>query len=156
MKVIIASDHAGFIYKTLLVKTLLEHGYEVVDLGAHVEILTDDYPDYAEKTAISLLKKEGDRAILICGSAVGVSIVANKFKGIRAGVCHDSYSAHQSVEHDNVNVLCMGQRIIGIELAKEIVLCFLNAQFSNKARHRRRLDKLKEIEITNMNEIDYE
>ena len=156
MKVIIASDHAGYRYKNILVKILLEYGYEVVDLGAHEENHIDDYPDYAGKTAKSLLNKEGDRAILICGSAVGVSVVANKFKGIRAGVCHDTYSAHQSVEHDNANVLCMGQRIIGIELAKEIVLCFLNAQFSNEVRHIRRLEKLNTIETKNMKEIDYE
>lgn len=152
MKVIIASDHAGFAYKILLVKMLLKHAYEVIDLGALVEIPTDDYPDYAVKAVKSLLRKDGDRAILICGSAVGVSVVANKFRGIRAGVCHDTYSAHQSVEHDNINVLCLGQRIIGIELAKEIVLRFLEAQFSYEDRHCRRLGKLNEIEIENMKE----
>lgn len=156
MKVIIASDHAGFTYKTLLVKALLAADYDVLDLGAHVEVSTDDYPDYAVKVVKSLLNKEGDRAILICGSAVGVSIVANKFKGIRAGVCHDTYSAHQSVEHDNANVLCLGQRVIGIELAQEIVTTFLQASFSNEYRHCRRLDKLNEIEHKNMKEIDYE
>lgn len=156
MKVIIASDHAGFAYKTLIVKRLMEESYEVLDLGAHSEVAADDYPDYAVKTAKALLNKEGERGILICGSAVGVSIAANKFKGIRAGVCHDTYSAHQSVEHDNINVLCMGQRVIGIELAQEIVTHFLNASFSNEARHNRRLEKLAAIENKNMKEINYE
>lgn len=156
MKVIIASDHAGFAYKTILIKKLMEDGYEVLDLGAHAEIPTDDYPDYAQKTAKALLNKEGKRGILICGSAVGVSIAANKFKGIRAGVCHDTYSAHQSVEHDNVNILCMGQRVIGIELALEIMISFLKAEFSNEIRHCRRLDKLAVIENKNMKDTDYE
>lgn len=156
MKVIIASDHAGFAYKTILIKKLMEDGYEVLNLGAHSEIPTDDYPDYAKKTAKALLNNEGERGILICGSAVGVSIAANKFKGIRAGVCHDTYSAHQSVEHDKVNVLCMGQRVIGIELALEIMVSFLEAVFSNETRHCRRLDKLSIIENKNMKDIDYE
>src|SRR5579863_400726 len=114
MKVIIASDHAGYAYKTLLIKDLLTAGYEVIDLGTDSENSTDDYPDYAEEVGQKLLEREGDRGILVCGSGVGVAVAANKFKGIRAGVCHDTYSAHQCVEHDNVNVLCLGQRVIGI------------------------------------------
>jgi ribose 5-phosphate isomerase B len=155
MKVIIASDHAGFAYKSILVKAL-EEAYEVIDLGAHSEDPTDDYPDYAIKAAKALLNKEGDRAILICGSAVGVSVAANKFKGIRAGVCHDTYSAHQSVEHDNANILCLGQRIVGIALAEDIVHAFLKAKFSNEPRHVRRLEKVTAIENDNMKEINYE
>lgn len=150
MKVIIASDHAGFAYKTILVKALKEEGYALIDLGAHSEIPNDDYPDYVVKTAEALLNQKGERAILICGSAVGVSIAANKFKGIRAAVCHDTYSAHQSVEHDNANILCMGQRVIGIALAQDIVLDFLKAQFSNESRHVRRLEKVTAIENRNM------
>src|ERR1022692_866974 len=129
MKVIIASDHAGFEYKAIMVKDLREKGYEVLDLGTYSENPTD-YPDHAADVASAFLNKEGERGILICGSGVGVSIAANKFKGIRAGVCHDTYSAHQCVEHDDVNVLCLGQRVIGIELAREIVFTFLKAQYT--------------------------
>lgn len=150
MRVIIASDHAGFAYKSLLIKVLKEEAYEIIDLGADSEESMDDYPDYAIKAAMALLNEEADRAILICGSAVGISIAANKFKGIRAGVCHDTYSAHQSVEHDNANVLCLGQRVIGIALAQDIVLAFLKAKFSNEPRHIRRLEKVAAIENNTM------
>lgn len=152
MKVIISSDHAGFAYKTLLIAALKQEGYEVLDLGAYSEDNADDYPDYAAAVANALLNKQGDRGILICGSAVGVSVAANKFKGIRAGVCHDTYSAHQGVEHDDVNVLCLGQRVIGIELAKDIMFTFLKAAFSNAPRHKRRLEKILAIENKNMKE----
>lgn len=153
MKVVIGSDHAGFDYKATIAALLQQDGYEVLDVGAHTEVDTDDYPDYAALVATAILKGEGDRGILICGSAVGVSIAANKFKGIRAGVCHDTYSAHQSVEHDEVNVLCLGERVIGIELAKDIVRTFLNARFTNEARHKRRLEKVAAIENKNMKDI---
>jgi ribose 5-phosphate isomerase B len=153
MKIIIGSDHAGFEYKDLIVVELLQKGYEVLDLGTNNAVVPDDYPDHAADVATALLNKEGDRGILICGSAVGVSIAANKFKGIRAGVCHDTYSAHQSVEHDNVNILCLGQRVIGIELAKDIVLAYLSATFTNEPRHKRRLEKIIAIENKNMKEI---
>ena len=151
MKVIIGADHAGFDYKELLAAELKEQGYGVLDLGTHNED-ADDYPDRAEELAMALLNKQGDRGILICGSAVGVSVAANKFKGIRAGVCHDTYSAHQCVEHDDVNILCLGERVIGIELAKEIVLTFLKAEFTNAPRHKRRLGKIFAIENKNMKE----
>jgi ribose 5-phosphate isomerase B len=150
MKVIIGSDHAGFAYKTLLIAELLRQGYEVLDLGTNNGDTPDDYPDHAVDVATALLNMQGERGILICGSAVGVSIAANKFKGIRAGVCHDTYSAHQSVEHDNVNILCLGQRVIGIELAKDIVLTYLRATFTNEPRHKRRLEKIALIENKNM------
>lgn len=155
MKVILASDHAGFAYKTILVKALTEEGYETIDLGAYADISTDDYPDYAVKVAEAIQNKEGERGILICGSAVGVCVAVNKFKGIRAGICHDTYSAHQSVEHDNANVLCLGQRIIGIALAQEIVQAFLKATFSNAPRHVARLAKIAAIENKNMKEEHY-
>lgn len=145
MKVIIGSDHAGFNYKTILVAALLQNGYEVIDLGTNSEQPTD-YPDHAADVAGAILDEKGERGILICGSAVGVSIAANKFKGIRAGVCHDTYSAHQSVEHDDVNILCMGERVIGIELAKDIAYAFLNAVFSGEERHVKRLEKIKALE----------
>lgn len=149
MKVIIGSDHAGFNYKTILIVALREKGYDIVDLGTNNELPTD-YPDHAADVANAIIEKKGDRGILICGSAVGVSIAANKFKGIRAGVCHDTYSAHQSVEHDDVNILCMGERVIGIELAKDIVFAFLNASFTSEKRHVLRLAKITAIENKNL------
>lgn len=145
MKVVIGSDHAGFKYKTIIAKLLTENGYEVIDKGTFTE-QPSDYPDHAADVALALLNQEGERGILICGSSVGVSIAANKFKGIRAGVCHDTYSAHQSVEHDDVNVLCLGERVVGIELAKDIVFAFLKANFSNEERHVKRLEKIRAIE----------
>lgn len=149
MKIIIASDHAGFNYKTLLLKDIQQQGYDVNDLGTF-NTDADDYPDHAADVANAILKKAGERGIIICGSGVGVSVAANKFKGIRAGVCHDTYSAHQCVEHDDVNVLCIGERVIGIELAKEIIFTFLKASFSNEPRHKKRLDKINKIENKNM------
>ena len=151
MKIIIASDHAGFNYKTLLGNDLREKGYEVLDLGAFNEE-PSDYPDHAADVAHAVLHHEGEKAIIICGSGVGVCVAANKFKGIRAGVCHDTYSAHQCVEHDNVNVLCLGERVIGIELAYEIVHAFINARFLNNVRYLRRLEKISAIETKNMKE----
>jgi ribose 5-phosphate isomerase B len=150
MKVIIAADHAGYSYKTWIIKDLHEAGYETLDLGGDGKTADDDYPDYAEDMAIAIREQQGEKGILICGSGVGVSVAANKFKGIRAGVCHDTYSAHQCVEHDNVNVLCIGERVIGIELAREIVFAFLGAKFSKEARHKRRLGKILAIEDKNM------
>ncbi|MBA3827662.1 MAG: ribose 5-phosphate isomerase B [Taibaiella sp.] len=151
MTVIIGSDHAGFSYKTVLIKELIEKGHKVQDMGAYND-QPSDYPDHAADVATSVLNDHEARGVLICGSAVGVSIAANKFKGIRAGVCHDTYSAHQSVEHDDVNILCLGQRVIGIELAKEIMFTFLNATFTNAPRHKKRLEKLFAIENKNMKE----
>jgi ribose 5-phosphate isomerase B len=145
MKVIIGSDHAGFKYKTIIADILQKEGYEVIDKGSYTG-LPSDYPDHAADVARALQNKEGDRGILVCGSSVGVSIAANKFKGIRAGVCHDTYSAHQSVEHDDVNILCIGERVIGIELAKDIVSIFLNARFTAEERHVKRLAKITAIE----------
>ena len=145
MRVVIGSDHAGFKYKSILIPALQEKGYEVIDLGTNSELPTD-YPDHAADVARAIINKEGERGILICGSSVGVSIAANKFKGIRAGVCHDTYSAHQSVEHDDVNILCMGERVLGIELAKDIAFAFLAADFSAEARHVKRLAKITAIE----------
>ena len=150
MKVVIASDHGGFQYKQQLIKHIGAFGYEVADLGAFALLPADDYPDYAEAIANALINGQADKGILICGSGAGVSVAANKFKGIRAAVCHDTYSAHQCVEHDDVNVLCMGERVIGIELAKEIVVAFLEAKFSHEERHERRLGKIKTIEAKNM------
>ena len=149
MKIIIAADHAGFEYKNILLKDIQDQGYEVIDIGTFNKE-PDDYPDRAAEIAHAIQNKKGKRGIIICGSGVGVSVAANKFKGIRAGVCHDTYSAHQCVEHDNVNVLCLGERVIGIELAREIIFTFLKAEFSNAPRHKKRLDKITDIERENM------
>lgn len=141
----IGSDHAGFQYKQQLLETFRQEGYHLTDLGTDSEAPCD-YPDIARKMGQAIQAGLIDRGILICGSGVGVSVAANKHAGIRAGVCHDSYSAHQGVEHDDMNVLCMGQRIIGIELAKEIVRPFMRAEFSQEERHVRRLEKVRAIE----------
>ncbi len=149
MKIAIAADHAGLEFKTALIPDLIKAGYEVHDLGTNNSD-PDDYPDRAADLAAALLNKSAERGVLICGSGVGVSVAANKFKGIRAGVCHDTYSAHQCVEHDDANVICIGQRVIGIELAREVVFAFLKARFTNAERHERRLNKVLAIENKNM------
>jgi ribose 5-phosphate isomerase B len=149
MKIAIASDHAGYAYKKQLLEDILEQGHEVTDLGTFSEAPTD-YPDHAKDMAHALQGNRAERGIIICGSGVGVCVAANKFKGIRAGVCHDSYSAHQCVEHDDVNVLCIGERVIGIELAREVIHAFLKATYSNAERHQRRLEKVLAIERENM------
>jgi ribose 5-phosphate isomerase B len=146
MRIAIACDHAGFPIKDDVINLLQNLGLEVEDLGTFDQEPVD-YPDYAEKAGRAILDGQADRAILLCGSGVGVCIAANKIKGIYAGTCHDTYSAHQGVEHDNMNVLCLGARIIGLELAKEIVQAFVNATFSNEDRHLRRVNKIREIEI---------
>jgi len=149
MIIAIASDHGGFEYKNILLTDIRNKGYIVTDLGAFTTEASD-YPDFAEAVAGCILEKKAERGILICGSGVGVSVAANKFKGIRAGVCHDHYSAHQCVEHDDVNVLCIGQRVIGIETAREIIFSFLAASFTQEERHKRRLAKIAAIESRNM------
>jgi ribose 5-phosphate isomerase B len=129
MRIGVASDHAGFPLKAAVIETVIECGHEVVDLGTENAEKKVDFPDYAEKAALALQQKQIDRAVLICGSGAGVSIAANKFKGVYAAICHDTYTAHQGVEHDNMNALCLGGRIIGPEPAKEIVKAFLKAEF---------------------------
>jgi RpiB/LacA/LacB family sugar-phosphate isomerase len=145
MKIAIGSDHAGYDLKEYLKKYLSSQSHEIIDTGTHSNERAD-YPDYAIKVAEKILTNETEKGILICGSVVGMSIAANKIKGIRAGLCHDTYSAHQSVEHDNINILCLGSRIIGTELAKEIVINFINAKFTGEERHRKRLQKISNIE----------
>lgn len=151
LRVAIGSDHAGFAWKKKLVAELRKKGYTVADLGTDSSVPID-YPDIAEVIAGEILSGRADRGLLICGSGVGVSVAANKFAGIRAGVCHDTYSAHQAVEHDDINVLCVGARVVGYELVREIVLTFLDAKFSAEERHRRRLEKIEEIEKKQMKE----
>ena len=144
MRIVVGSDHAGFELKEEL-KSSIGNEHQVIDVGTHS---TDpaDYPDFAEALALEIVEKRADRGILICGSGVGASIASNKIPGIRAGICHDTYSAHQSVEHDDVNVLVLGARIIGIEVAREIVASFLNAKYTAEERHERRLGKVLDIE----------
>ena len=136
-----------FILKEHILSVVRAEGHEPVDLGAFAAE-SSDYPDFAKKIGRSILSGETERGILICGSGVGACIAANKIKGIYAGVCHDTYSAHQAVEHDAMNVLCLGARVIGIELARELVAAFLGAKFSEEERHARRIGKIRQIEET--------
>jgi len=145
MRIAIGSDHAGVAYKAILASDLTDAGHTVQDVGTFGPESVD-YPDFAAAVGELVAAGQAERGILICGSAVGVCVVANKVPGVRAGLCHDTYSAHQCVEHDDVNVLCLGERVIGIELAREIVTRFLSAQFTGEPRHQRRLDKLNEVE----------
>ena len=132
--------------KPALAELLQGLGHEVSDVGAYVHDPTDDYPDYAKALADLVSSGGADRGVLICGSGVGASVAANKVRGIRAAMCHDTYSAHQGVEHDDMNVLCLGSRIVGDELAREIVAAFVSAQFTGEERHQRRLNKVLAME----------
>src|ERR1700752_4265014 len=145
MRVAVASDHAGFSLKETVLVYLRGLGHTVEDLGT-CDTTPVDYPDFAEAVAHAVLNGRVERAVLICGSGVGASVAANKFPGIRAGLCHDYYSAHQGVEHDDMNVLCLGARIIGQEVAREIVRAFIGARFTGEERHTRRLNKVRAIE----------
>jgi ribose 5-phosphate isomerase B len=149
MKIAVACDHAGFPLKATVLEVVRAAGHEPVDLGTDSTAAVD-YPDFAEKAGRALQNQEVDRAILLCGSGVGASIAANKMKGVYAGVCHDTYSAHQGVEHDEMNVLCIGARIIGPEPAREIVQAFLGARFvgndPGQERHNRRVAKVRKLE----------
>lgn len=145
MRIAIGSDHAGFELKQLLLERLRASKHEIVDVGTH-DSSPVDYPDFAEAVGNCVLDGQAERGILICGSGVGASVAANKMLGIRAGLCHDTYSAHQGVEHDDVNVLVLGARIIGPALAMELVDAFLRAQFTHEERHVRRLKKIKALE----------
>ncbi|HZI63840.1 MAG TPA: ribose 5-phosphate isomerase B, partial [Thermoanaerobaculia bacterium] len=145
MHLALACDHAGLDLKEELAAFLAGLGHTVENLGTHSKDPVD-YPDSARAVAEALNQGRAERGILVCGSGAGVSIAANKVPGIRAAICHDTYTAHQAVEHDDMNVLCLGARVVGGALASEIVSAFLNARFSGEARHRRRLDKLLTIE----------
>ena len=147
MKLVISSDHAGFSLKEEVRANLAMAGHEVIDLGTYKPDPLDDYPDFAEKVGLALRRGDAPRGILICGSGVGVCVAANKMPGIRAGICHDTYSGHQGVEHDDMNVLVMGSRIVGMALAQEITQAYLNSTFADSVeRFVRRLNKLKAIE----------
>ena len=145
MKVALGADHAGFELKQELIPSLRSLGHEVVDLGTN-STEPVDYPDVAAVVAGAVLGGTVERGVLICGSGVGASVAANKLPGIRAGLCHDSYSAHQGVEHDDMNVLVLGARVIGVELARELVRLFLGARFTHEERHERRLAKIAALE----------
>jgi ribose 5-phosphate isomerase B len=145
MRVVIGSDHAGLALKEAVKAFLTADHHELLDLGTHSPDPVD-YSDYAEAVGRALRENRAERGILLCGSGVGASMAANRIPGIRAGLCHDTYSAHQGVEHDDMNVLVLGGRIVGVELARELIGAFLNARFSGEARHRRRLAKMTALE----------
>ena len=145
MRVAVAADHAGYTLKERLKDHLASRGHEVLDLGAH-DASPSDYPDHAEAAGRAVVDGRAERAILVCGSGVGVAAAANKIPGIRAGLCHDHYSAHQGVEHDAMNVLALGARVVGDALALEIADAFLAARFDGAERHQRRVDKLRALE----------
>ena len=145
MRIAIGADHAGFELKNVLAAYLRHCGHEVIDAGT-TSADPVDYPDFAEAVCKVLLDGAAERGVLVCGSGVGASVSANKIPGIRAGLCHDTYSARQGVEHDDMNMLVLGARVIGVELARELVHNFLAAKFNGEARHRRRIEKIKALE----------
>ena len=145
MRIAIGADHAGFELKNVLAAYLRHCGHEVIDAGT-TSADPVDYPDFAEAVSKVLLDGAAERGVLVCGSGVGASVSANKIPGIRAGLCHDTYSARQGVEHDDMNMLVLGARVIGVELARELVNNFLAAKFNGEERHRRRIEKIKALE----------
>ncbi|MBA3355687.1 MAG: ribose 5-phosphate isomerase B [Pyrinomonadaceae bacterium] len=146
MRIAIGADHGGFPLNEQIVEELKHAGHEVVDFGTHDGGQPDDYPDYVRLVGGSIQRGEAERGILVCGSGVGASVAANKLRGVRACLCHDTYSAHQGVEHDDINVLCLGARVVGRELALELVRTFLHARFTGEERHVRRLAKVTKME----------
>lgn len=149
MKIAVGSDHGGFPLKETVIKAVLDAGHEVIDLGVHAETRVD-FPDYAVLIGRAIQNGEADRGIAICGSGVGMCIAVNKMRGVYGSVCHDTYLAHQGVEHDNMNVLCLGGRVIGVELASEIVKAFLNAEYYNRGNYLNRVEKVKALEADQM------
>ena len=146
MRVAVGADHAGVPLNQAVIDEVRKLGHEVVDLGTHDASQPDDYPDYAAAVAAKVVAGECERGILVCGSGVGVTVAANKILGVRACMCHDTYSAHQGVEHDDMNVLCIGARVVGRELGLELVRAFMNARFTGEERHLRRLNKILALE----------
>ena len=146
MRIAVGADHNGYALKQTIAELLKSMGHEVSDVGAHAIDPLDDYPDFAGALARTVASGEAERGIMVCGSGVGASVAANKVRGVRAAVCHDTYSAHQGVEHDDMNVLCLGARIVGEEVAREAVQVFVSATFTGEERHQRRLDKVLAIE----------
>ncbi len=154
MRIVIGSDHRGFLLKREIIGFLRELEQDVLDVGTD-STESVDYPDYAQAVGEALLEGQADRGILICGSGVGASVAANKLAGIRAGLCHDTYSARQGVEHDNMNVLVLGARVIGSALATELVTAYLSATFTAEERHSRRLEKIRALEKRGFTQDDY-
>lgn len=148
MNVAIGCDHGGFRLKNVVSSELERAGHTVLDCGAHSLVPGDDYPDFARAVGEAIQRGRAQRGVLICGSGVGASVAANKLGGIRAGLCHETYSAHQGVEDDDMNVLCLGGRVVGDALASELVATFVAARFNQAVRHRRRLEKIAELECT--------
>ena len=146
MKIALGCDHGGYSLKQTVADELKNLGHIVLDCGAKSYDAADDYPDFARAVGEKVQRGEAERGIVICGSGVGACVAANKVAGVRAGMCHDTYSAHQGVEHDNINVLVMGSRVVGVKLAEDLVKAFLGAQFSREERHVRRLAKVKALE----------
>lgn len=146
MKIAVASDHGGFPVKAQIVQLVQTLGHDVIDLGAFELQPADDYPDFADEIGTAIQQGRAERGILLCGSGVGACVAANKLKGIRAGLCHDHYSAAQGVEHDDINVLCLGARVVGAAVVEDLVVAFLAAQFSAEERHQRRLEKVAALE----------
>ena len=146
MRIAVGADHGGYPLNEMIVAALENDGHQIIDFGTHDGTQPDDYPDYAFKVGQSVQCGDAERGIIVCGSGVGACVTANKLKGVRACLCHDTYSAHQGVEHDDMNVLCLGARIIGSELAMELLRAFINARFSGEERHKRRLAKIAAIE----------
>ena len=146
MRIAIGADHGGYPLNERVIEELRDAGHEIEDFGTHDGTLPDDYPDYALAVGRAVQTGTAEIGILICGSGVGASVAANKLRGVRAALCADTYSAHQSREHDDCNVLCLGARVVGSELAMEIVRAFVAARFTGEERHRRRLAKVNDIE----------
>jgi len=146
MRIAIGADHAGYPLNERVIEELRNAGHELIDFGTHDGSVPDDYPDYAKKVGESIQSGSTEIGILICGSGVGAAVAANKLRGIRAALCGDTYSGHQSREHDDCNVLCVGARVTGVELALEIIRAFVNARFTGEERHKRRLAKVAEVE----------
>lgn len=150
MRIAIAADHAGFPLNERVIEELRQSGHDLIDFGTHDGSIADDYPDYAIKVGNAIQNGDAEIGLLICGSGVGAAVAANKLHGIRAALCGDTYSAHQSREHDDCNVLCLGARVVGVELALDIVRAFVAARFTGEERHRRRLAKIQALD-TNRN-----
>jgi ribose 5-phosphate isomerase B len=146
MKIAVAADHAGYPLNVRVIEELRQAGHELIDFGTHDGSIPDDYPDYAQSVGEAVQTNAAELGILICGSGVGAAVAANKLRGIRAALCGDTYSAHQSREHDDCNVLCIGSRVVGVELALDIVRSFVAARFTGEERHRRRVAKIEAME----------
>ena len=149
MRIAIGADHAGYPLNERVIEELRGAGHAITDFGTHDGSIPDDYPDYAKQVGEAVRDGAAEIGILICGSGVGASVAVNKLRGIRAALCGDTYSAHQSREHDDCNVLCLGTRVVGEELALDIVRAFVAAKFTGEERHRRRLEKIEQIEKAN-------